>query len=151
MSGSTAACPKFHVESCSPNRQASAQQIKPRSHPRYGFRVNRHDGVNQRCTYCHLGSRAEIDAEAVQARNRCKMNREIREVITRGPLLPKVVIDEKRRKPNGAKKPYSKLTSKEQLHECRKHGHTGRSKVLEILAYEIEGQHRSPHACSDEY
>src|SRR5437867_6450997 len=150
MSGSTAACPKFHVESCSPNRQASAQQIKPRSHPRYGFRVNRHDGVNQRCTYCHLGSRAEIDAEAVQARNRCKMNREIREVITRGPLLPKVVIDEKRRKPNGAKK-QSSLTSKQQLRQRRKHRQTGGGEMLEILAYEIEGQHCSPYASTDEY
>ena len=123
MSPSTAGRPKFNVEDCSPNRQASAQQIKPRPHPCYWFRVNRHDCVNQCRACCDLGSGAKIDAEAVQASNRGKVNRQIREVITHRPMLPEVVIDENRRKPNGAKK-QSSLTSKQQLRQRRKHGQT---------------------------
>src|SRR5262249_40237699 len=123
---------------------------KSRSHPGNGFCVNWHDGVNQSRTECDLGSHAYVRAEAVEARNRCKMNRQIGEVITHGPLLPKVVIDKDRRKAHGPKK-RSKLTSKEQLRQRRKYRQTGRSQMLEILAYEIEGQHRSPYAYSDEY
>ena len=113
--------------------------------------MNWHDRVNQSRTDCDLGSRAKADAKAVEARNRCKMNRQIREVVTHGPFVPKVVIDKDGRKPNGPKKPYSKLTSKEQLRQRRKHRQTGGGEMLEILAYEIEGQHCSPYASTDEY
>src|SRR5947209_6404226 len=123
MSASTAGCPEFKIERCSPNRQASAQQIKPRPHPCYWFRVNRHDCVNQCRTYCDFGFRAKVDAEAVEASNRGKVNRQIREVITHRPMLPEVVIDENRCKPNGAKK-QSSLTAKQQLRQRRKHGQT---------------------------
>src|SRR5438093_6685611 len=112
--------------------------------------MNWHDGVNQSRTECDLGSHAYIRAEAVETHNRCKMNRQIREVITQGPLLPKVVIDKDRRKAHGPKK-RPKLTAKEQLRQRRKHRQTGRSEVLEILAYKIEGQHRSPYASTDEH